>query len=174
MAISLSHSPHTHKHTHTHTHTNVLTSLDIFSGVGFKVVRGEGLEAGSSLLDLSSLPKLKIGFKCSEQPSHILGRGPSKVHSPSVQRISKVMPRHMGRSERANPPGAIWRAWSATHAQIDGFLRQLPYKCHQNQVSSVGHLLNICPWVASRVAGMQRGACSRGGLPTSVPAFDGA
>jgi len=26
----------------------------------------------------------------------------------------------------------------ATQGQIDGFFRQLPYKCHQNRVASVG------------------------------------
>jgi len=29
-------------------------------------------------------------------------------------------------------------ALEATQVQIDGFLSQLPYKCHQNRVASVG------------------------------------
>ena len=35
---------------------------------------------------------------------------------------------------------AIWcgATVEATQGQIDGFFRQLPYKCHQNRVASVG------------------------------------
>ena len=33
-----------------------------------------------------------------------------------------------------------------------GFVSQLPYKYHQNRVASVGDLLMVCPWVASRAA----------------------
>ena len=40
----------------------------------------------------------------------------------------------------------------ATQGQMDGFFSQLPYKCHQNRVASVGVSLKICPWVTSRVA----------------------
>ena len=32
----------------------------------------------------------------------------------------------------------------ATQGQIDGFLSQLPYKCLQNRVGSVGDLLKFC------------------------------
>jgi len=39
--------------------------------------------------------------------------------------------------------------------QIDGFFIQLPYKCHQNRVASVGDWLKICPWVAYRVVLVQ-------------------
>jgi len=43
-------------------------------------------------------------------------------------------------------------ALEATQEQLHGVFSQLPYKCHQNRVASVGDLLKICPWVASRVA----------------------
>jgi len=43
-------------------------------------------------------------------------------------------------------------ALEATQGQMDGFFSQLPYKCHQNRVASVGCWLTICPWVTSRVA----------------------
>ena len=49
----------------------------------------------------------------------------------------------LGKQDRA--------AMEATQGQIDGFFSQLPYKCHQNRVASVGDWLQICPWVASRV-----------------------
>ena len=42
----------------------------------------------------------------------------------------------------------------ANQGQIDGFLSQLPYNCHQNRVAYVGDGLEICPWVASRVVGV--------------------
>ena len=45
----------------------------------------------------------------------------------------------------------------ATQGKIDGFFSQLPYKCRQNRVASVGDWLVICPWVASRVASSARG-----------------
>jgi hypothetical protein len=38
-----------------------------------------------------------------------------------------------------------------TQGQIDGFFSQLPYKCHQDWVASVGDWLEIGPWVASSV-----------------------
>ena len=34
---------------------------------------------------------------------------------------------------------------------MDGLFSQLPHKCHQNQVASVGDWLKIYPWVDSRV-----------------------
>ena len=39
----------------------------------------------------------------------------------------------------------------ATQGQIDDLFSQLPYKCHQNRVASVGDCLKICPWVTSGV-----------------------
>ena len=48
----------------------------------------------------------------------------------------------------------------ATQGQNDSFFSQLPYKCHQNRVASVGDWLEICPWVASRV---ERGCLSQTG-----------
>ena len=40
----------------------------------------------------------------------------------------------------------------ATPRQVDGFFSQLPYKCHQNRMASVGDRPEICPWVTSRVS----------------------
>jgi len=40
----------------------------------------------------------------------------------------------------------------ATQGHMDGFCSQLPYKCHQNRVASVGDWLKLCPWVIPRVA----------------------
>ena len=34
--------------------------------------------------------------------------------------------------------GADYSALEATQGQVDGFFSQLPYKCHQNRVASVG------------------------------------
>ena len=42
-------------------------------------------------------------------------------------------------------------ALETTQGQIDGFRSQLPFKCYLPEVASVGDLLKICPWVASRV-----------------------
>ena len=39
----------------------------------------------------------------------------------------------------------------AIQGQIAGFFGQVPYKCHQNRVASVGDGLKICSWVTSRV-----------------------
>ena len=39
----------------------------------------------------------------------------------------------------------------ATQGQMGGFFSQLPYKCHLEEVASVGDGLEICPWVTSRV-----------------------
>ena len=39
----------------------------------------------------------------------------------------------------------------ATRGKIVGFFGQLPYKCHQNRVASVGDCVEICPWVTSKV-----------------------
>jgi len=44
-------------------------------------------------------------------------------------------------------------ALEATQGQIDGFCSQLPYKCHQNRVASVGDSLKIFPRVAPREGG---------------------
>jgi hypothetical protein len=40
----------------------------------------------------------------------------------------------------------------ATHGNIDDFFVHLPYKCHQNEVASVGDCLSSCLWVACRVS----------------------
>jgi len=56
-------------------------------------------------------------------------------------------------------------ALEATQGQIHGFFSQLPKKCHQNRVASVGGSLKICPWVTSRVD-IQRNlnlSCAGGG-----------
>ena len=42
-----------------------------------------------------------------------------------------------------------------TWGQIHNFCSQLPFKCYLPEIASVGDLLEICPWVASR-AGLQR------------------
>jgi hypothetical protein len=39
----------------------------------------------------------------------------------------------------------------ATQGQIGGLFSQLPHRCHQNRVASVGNQLKICPWVIFRV-----------------------
>ena len=39
-----------------------------------------------------------------------------------------------------------------TQGQVDGSFSQLPFKFHLPEVASVGDCLEICPWVASRVA----------------------
>ena len=44
------------------------------------------------------------------------------------------------------------------------FFSQLPYKCHQNRVASVGDLLKICPQLDSRVEVNPCEAHLRGGL----------
>ena len=44
-------------------------------------------------------------------------------------------------------------ALEATWGQIDGFLSQHPYKCHLEEVASVGEWLKICPQLDSRVEG---------------------
>ena len=41
---------------------------------------------------------------------------------------------------------------SHTNGQMDGFFSQFPYKCHLEEVASVGDLLKICPQLDSRVA----------------------
>ena len=42
-------------------------------------------------------------------------------------------------------------ALEATQGQMDGFFSQLSYKCHLEEVASVGDLLKICPQLESRV-----------------------
>ena len=44
----------------------------------------------------------------------------------------------------------------ATQGQMDSFFSQLLYKCYLEEITSVGDWLKICPWVTSRVAGMER------------------
>jgi hypothetical protein len=39
-----------------------------------------------------------------------------------------------------------------TQEQTDGYVSQLPFKCYLSEVASVGDLLKLYPWVASRVA----------------------
>ena len=39
-----------------------------------------------------------------------------------------------------------------TEGQIDGFCSKLSFKCCLTELASVGDWLNICPWVAFRVA----------------------
>ena len=46
---------------------------------------------------------------------------------------------------------ALKSTLEATHGQMDVFLSQLQYKCHQNRVAYVGDWLKICPWDTSRV-----------------------
>jgi len=48
-------------------------------------------------------------------------------------------------------------ALEVTQGQIDGLLSQLTYKCHLEEVPSVGDLLKICPQVGSRVAWFLKG-----------------
>ena len=43
-------------------------------------------------------------------------------------------------------------ALEATQGQMDGFVGQLPYKCHLEEVASVRDCLEICPQIDSRVA----------------------
>ena len=50
--------------------------------------------------------------------------------------------------ERGSHPRA---ALEATQGQMDGSLSQLPYKCHLEEVASVGNWLKICPRLDSRV-----------------------
>ena len=42
-------------------------------------------------------------------------------------------------------------ALEATQGQMDGFFSQLQYKCHLEEVASVGDRLKICPQLDSRV-----------------------
>ena len=42
-------------------------------------------------------------------------------------------------------------ALETTQGQNDSFFSHLPYKCYLKEVASLGDLLKICPWVASRV-----------------------
>jgi len=49
------------------------------------------------------------------------------------------------------PPAAV-PTLETTQGQTDGFFSQVPCKCYLPEIASVGGLLKICPWVASRVA----------------------
>ena len=55
------------------------------------------------------------------------------------------------------PPGApalrpeVLTALEATQGRMDGFFRQLPYKCYLEDVASVGDRLEFCPELDSRV-----------------------
>jgi len=48
--------------------------------------------------------------------------------------------------QRLDPKPAL----EATQGQMDGFLSQLPYKCHLEEVASVGDYFKICPQLDSR------------------------
>ena len=49
---------------------------------------------------------------------------------------------------RSQPPLGNRAALEATQGQMDGFYRQLQYKCYFEEVASVGDSLKICLWVA--------------------------
>ena len=57
-----------------------------------------------------------------------------------------------GRGLRVNGEAAL----EATQGQIDGFFSHLPYKCHLEEVASVGDRLKICPQLDSRVVHLER------------------
>ena len=48
-------------------------------------------------------------------------------------------------------PTAGATALEVTQGQNDSFFSQLSYKCHLEEVASVGDYFKICPWVTSRV-----------------------
>ena len=84
------------------------------------------------------------------------------------------------RSSQDSTPASTGATLEATKGQIYGSLSQLPCKCHQKGVASVGDLLKICPWVTSRVesdsskccaslveSGHNRGCRQRGNAPSN-------
>ena len=60
-------------------------------------------------------------------------------------------------------------ALEATQGQMDGFFRQLPFRCHLEEVASAGDRLEICPQLDSRVEGHPGGGGHRGGTLNSKP-----
>ena len=56
-----------------------------------------------------------------------------------------------GPPEEVRPNLTQPAALEATQGQMDGFFSQLPYKCHLEEVASVGDWLKICPQLDSRV-----------------------
>ena len=80
----------------------------------------------------------------------------------------------VGQGARRRSP---WSCWSrtpdsslqATQGQIDGFFSQLPYRCHQDRVASLGDQLKICAWVASRGREGARGALDVCAGPAQLP-----
>ena len=74
-------------------------------------------------------------------------------------------------AEEVEDCGSPWcrtfgfRVWSvatleATQGKMDGFLSQLPYRCHLEEVASAGDWPEICPQFDSRVGfGGRSGLC---------------
>ena len=69
------------------------------------------------------------------------------------------------------PPNCTQAALEATQGQIDGIFSQLPYKCHLEEVASVGDWLKMCPGLDSRV--VHQGAIGRCAPLLHVPAMQG-
>ena len=61
-------------------------------------------------------------------------------------------PRTMCIAFRVENFGVWVSALEATQGQMDGFFSRLPYKCHLEEVASVGDWLKICPQLDSKVA----------------------
>ena len=100
---------------------------------------------------LSSPPATpsELYLSVSENPFALQSKGSAFT----LQGISRIL-----KQSKWFTLGVWWRpcnscdpALEATQGQMDGFFSQLPYKCHLEEVASVGDCLNICPQLDSRV-----------------------
>ena len=119
---------------------------------GWGELRSLAFGGQASLSDDTRETKLIVGGK-------IVSGGDSKPPIPS-ELLELPIPRRPPRSsfgtdvtrlQAAEQVPLLETTLEATQGQIDGSFSQLPYKCHLEEVASVGDGLEICPQFDSRV-----------------------
>ena len=83
-----------------------------------------------------------------------------RVEGSRIYCFTEAPPSAQAAGEASLRPFAV-SALEATQGQMDGFFSRPPYKCHFEEVASVGDLLSICPQLDSRVASQKCEAVPR-------------